>query len=289
MGVSYAEVIGDPIAHSKSPLIHSFWFGKLNLEREYRPIRVTLEELPTYLENRRSDPEWRGCNVTRPHKQVARATVEHLEALAERSGAVNTIIPYFKSSLKGINTDAIAVSELLRRVRGVGTANTATYVQIIGAGGAARAAVIGALDAGFQDFDFFNRTVDKAKDLARWLSLPPDAYAAPLEALGSSRVEDEDPADQRYSHVIVNASVLGMEGEPEVPVDLTGYYPDTVVLDMAYRRGETKLVRQARQLGLRTIDGFDMLIEQAARAFPNFFEAAAPREHDAELRELLTS
>jgi shikimate dehydrogenase len=80
-----------------------------------------------------------------------------------------------------------------------------------------------------------------------------------------------------------------MRGRPEVPIDLSTYYPDTIVFDMVYDPLETGLLRQARQLGMRTIDGLDMLIEQASNGFRCFFGADAPRQHDAELRALLTA
>jgi shikimate dehydrogenase len=123
--------------------------------------------------------------------------------------------------------------------------------------------------------------------MARLLGLAPEAYGHPLEALGPIRNPDDGAGDQRYSHILINATSMGMQGTPEVPIDLSAYYSDTVVFDMVTHPAETGLVGQARRLGLRTIDGLQMLVAQAAFAFERFFGVAPPRESDGELRELL--
>lgn len=290
MARPYAEVIGDPIAHSRSPLIHRFWLAKLGLDGDYLARRVTEEELPDYLSSSADDPDWRGCNVTAPLKVSALPFMGSLTGLAEKCGAVNTITPDRTATRQGHNTDALAVARLLR---GFGQMSypgrVATYVQIIGAGGAARAAVIGATEAGHYDFDFFNRTLAGAQMLAIWLGLNPEVYAATLDRFGPIRNPEDGPGDQRYSHVVINATGMGTNGRPAVPIDLSSYYPDTIVLDFAYGQEETKLVREARRLRLRVADGLEILVEQASAAFELFFGARAPREHDRELRELLTS
>lgn len=289
MGVPYAEVIGDPVAHSKSPLIHKFWLEKLGLEGEYRARQVKADELHLYFAERRGDAGWRGCNVTLPHKVAVVPFMARLSQTAEKSRAVNTILPGTDGNREGHNTDALAIATLLQGFgRQPYPAHVATYVQVIGAGGAARAAITGAVEAGYGDFDFFNRTLDGAKMLAALLDLNPEAFAAPLDGLGPIRNPDDGPDDQRYSHVIVNASSMGMDGKPDVPIDLAIYYPDTIVIDLAYGSQETGLVRQARSAGLRVADGLHVLVEQAALAFELFYGASPPRDHDAKLRELLT-
>ncbi|HEX8240578.1 MAG TPA: shikimate dehydrogenase [Allosphingosinicella sp.] len=289
MGVPYAEVIGDPIEHSKSPLIHKFWLEKLGLEGDYRRSLVKPDELAGYLASRREDPHWRGCNVTMPHKEAVLPLVGELDPKAAKVGAVNTVVPPKAQGPEGFNTDARAIADMLSNAaRPSYPAHVATYVQIIGAGGAARAAVIGAVEAGYVDFDFFNRTVERAQTMARWLSLSPNGYAHPLEGLGPIRNLDDGPTDQRYSHIVVNATSMGMLGNPEVPIRLRDYYPDTIVIDMAYGPNPTKLVRDGRALGLRVFDGLEVLTAQAAHAFRLFFGSDAPREHDSKLRELLT-
>ena len=289
MGVPYAEVIGDPIAHSKSPLIHKFWLRKLGIDGDYRAVRVEPGRLHDHLFERRRDPDWRGCNVTAPLKEAVMPFLAWLSPTAEKCVAANTIVPAGQPQLRGHNTDALAVTRLLGSRKTHAYPNqVATYVQIIGGGGAARAATIGAAAAHYCDFEFYNRTLSKAQALAVWFSLAPDGYASTLEGLGPIRNPGDGPEDQRYSHVVINASSLGTDGRPDVPIELAEYYPDTIVLDMAYGPTETRLVRRARELGLRTIDGFDMLVEQAADAFELFFGQPPPRLFDPELRELLT-
>lgn len=288
MGVPYAEVIGDPIAHSKSPAIHKFWLGKLGLEGDYRAVRVAEDDLPAYFAGRRDDPAWRGCNVTMPLKLAVVPFMARLDRSAEKCGAVNTVALEPDGRRKGHNTDMPAVAGLLE---GFGRRpypnQVATYVQIVGAGAAARAASLAAVEAGYYDFDFFNRSIERAEAMAEWFGLNPDMHAAPLERLGPIRNPDDGPDDQRYSHVVVNATSLGMEGQPDMAIDLSRYYPDTIVIDLPYGPRETALARQARRLGLRVADGLDVLIGQAALAFALFFGVAAPRGHDSDLRNLL--
>jgi shikimate dehydrogenase len=288
--VPYAEVIGDPIAHSKSPLIHEFWLGKLGLEGEYRKTSVASTGLGAFLSARLADPQWRGCNVTMPHKQSVLRFVASLADEAAQAGAANLLVREENVGIRGFNTDVTAVATLLRDVPAPRYPNhVSTYVQIIGAGGAARAAAVGASLAGHSDLDFFNRTVAKAEELARWIGMPPDGHAAPLEALAPIRNQGDGPEEQRYSHILINASSMGMTGNPPVPVDLRRYYPDTVLVEMVYSPLETPLLRQAKARGFRVIDGLQVLVEQAAAAFNQLFGAEAPRQHDAELRELLTA
>jgi shikimate dehydrogenase len=288
MGVPYAELIGDPVAHSKSPAIHRFWLEKLGIEGDYRAAQVTDRDMPDYFVGARADPDWRGCNVTMPLKQAVFPFMDRLDRSAEKCGAVNTVIREPDGSRTGHNTDMPAVAKLLGGFERRPYRNkVATYVQIIGAGGAARAATMGALQAGYGDFDFFNRSIEGAKAMALWYGLDPAGFAAPLDWIAPSRNPHDGPDDQRYSQVIVNATSLGMEGKPDVAIDLSRYYPDTIVIDLAYGPRETALVRQARALGLRVADGLDVLIEQAALAFFLFFGAPPPRERDPELRDLL--
>jgi shikimate dehydrogenase len=289
MGVPYAEVIGDPIAHSKSPLIHNFWLKRLGIQGEYRAECVKTDALHEYLFARRGDPQWRGCNVTMPHKAAVLPFLAYLADSAEKSRAANVVIPAGGRTLKGHNTDVAAIAELLGKLPRFKYSNyVATYVQVIGAGGAARAAAIGAGAAGYGDFDFFNRSLAGAQAMASWFGLDPDAYACTIDGLGPIRNPDDGSNDQRYSHIIINATSLGMLGNGELEADLSRYYPDTVVVDLPYKPGGTRLVKAARELGLRTIDGLQVLVAQAAHAFQLFFGQAPPRQHDEELRELVT-
>ena len=288
-GVPYAEVIGDPIAHSKSPLIHGFWLQKLDLEADYRATRVVEAELAAYLHARRRDPNWRGCNVTMPLKQAVVSYAAKVSRDVESIGAANCLVPDSDTSLSAFNFDVDGVANPLLRLAKANYSNhVATYVYLIGSGGAARAAGLGASRAGYFDFDIFARNREQALILAGMLGTP-FGEAQSLEALGPIGNASDGPEAQRYSHVIINATPMGMRGKEDVPVDLSAFYPDTIVFDMVYDPLETGLLRQARERGMRTIDGLTMLVEQAALSFARFFGVPAPREFDAELCKLLVA
>lgn len=285
--MTYAEVIGDPIAHSRSPAIHGFWLRALGIDADYRATHVTPAGLADHLATRRNDPQWRGCNVTMPHKEAVIPFLQHLDPLAARLNAVNTIIRRPDGTLAGFNTDVAGVAEPLKQ-HAVGgyPHHVATYVQIIGAGGAARAAVLGAQAAGYTHFDIFNRSPARADALAD-LAGAPYGTGNPLTALGPIRNPRDGTSQQRYSHILINATSMGMHGNTPVSVDLATYFPDTLVFDMVYAPLETPLLAQARAHGLRTIDGLEMLVGQAAQAFQHFFGATPPRALDNQLRHLL--
>ena len=288
MGRPYAEVIGDPVAHSKSPAIHNFWLAKLGIDAEYRPCRVRPDELADYFARRRGDAEWRGCNVTMPHKQAVMTHLASLDPLAMQVGAVNTILPGVEGRFTGSNTDIVGVAEPLRaQTKSEYPGHVATYAFIVGAGGAAAAAAVGYAEAGYYELDiyFFNRTVSRARELA--LKFPGvEGFGMPLEDFGGTNLSQN--GEQAYSAVIFNASPLGMTGKPPLSVSLETFHKDTIVFEMVYSPLETILLKEARQRGMRVIDGLEMLVAQAAAAFEKFFSQPAPREHDAELRALLT-
>ena len=289
MGKPYAEVIGDPIAHSKSPLIHNFWLGKLGIDAEYRACHVRPDELADYFTRRRGDAEWRGCNVTMPHKQAVIPFMTNLDSLAMQVGAVNTIVPSKHGEMVGHNTDVAGVADPLRgQPKSTYPEYVATYAYIIGAGGAAAAAAVGYVEAGYHSLDiyFFNRTVDKARKLAN--KFPGvEWFGSSLADFGGGNLPDS--GHQAYSAVVINASPLGMVGKPPLDVSLDSFHQDTIVFDMVYSPVDTPLLKEARQRGMQTIDGLEMLVAQASAAFERFFGQPAPREHDAELRALLTA
>jgi shikimate dehydrogenase len=277
--VPYAEVIGDPIAHSKSPLIHGFWLEKLGLNRRYGVCRVSRTELPDYLAERRSDPVWCGCNVTMPLKTAAAALVDELSPEAQAIGAINCVVRAGMEGgqLVGNNTDGRGVQECLAPFR-----HSGTRVHLLGSGGAAAAAAHAILQQPGTVLLSYARTRERA--LAFRGRVDPDQAEHLCHALDElSFGGTEDPSRD----IFINATPLGMRGHAPLPVDLSSLPPGSVVFDMVYDPVETDLLRQARERGLKTIDGLSMLIGQAAAAFALFFREAAPRGHDAELRRLL--
>ncbi len=283
----YAEVIGDPIAQSKSPDIHGFWLGTLGISAEYRRAHVPPGELDAYFAHRRNDPRWRGCNITMPHKMSALSFADDSDRSAANAKAANVMVAAGDGKLHAYNSDIEGVAEPLRHTRiAPYPGRVAVYAQIVGAGGAARAAVLGIREAkAASDVDIFVRDPQKAQPFAAWANTP-SGRAQPIADLGP--VGGVGDAEQRHSHILINATSLGMAGNPPLAVDLSRYHSDTIIFDMVYDPLETPLLRQARQCGFRTIDGLDMLVAQAARGFSLFFGVEAPREHDAELRKLLT-
>ena len=265
----YAEVIGDPIAHSKSPGIHGFWLEALGIDAEYRKTRVLPEELGAYFASRRADPAWRGCNITIPHKQAALEHVEDRGGIRDSIGAINTVIRAEDGALVGTNTDAGGFYAPI-----AGMALEGAHAVVIGAGGAARAILFALARVGIDRVTILNRNVLKAAALLSHFGIKGDALplGAPLPAAA----------------LLVNASALGMTGQPPLELDLSPLPEDAVVYDAVYAPLETELLAQAHARGLDTVDGLEMLIGQAALAFELFFGAEPPRDRDDELRDLLT-
>jgi shikimate dehydrogenase len=271
----YAEVIGDPIAHSKSPLIHKFWLSKLGFEGDYRATRVAADGLEAYFRERRTQGDWRGCNVTVPHKQAVIASLDRLSERAREVGAVNTVVAD-NGALAGDNSDVGGILDALSPVA------RPARVCLIGSGGAALAAL-----AAFRLLS------------VSFLSLNVRDHAKGERLLAASRLDGRvGPIDDREgllgADLIVNATTLGMTGQSSMPDEVLRHVgaianPGAAVFDMVYSPLETALLAAARRRGLVAIDGLEMLVGQAALAFGQFFGREAPRAHDAELRALLTS
>jgi shikimate dehydrogenase len=278
MGVPYAEVIGDPIAHSKSPLIHKFWLEKLGIEGDYRATRVTVAELPEYVASRRADPNWRGCNVTMPLKQGATGQVDEMDTRSAQIGALN-VIHRSRGRMTGANTDVLGILDVLPTA--YFRSDALPEVCIIGAGGAARA-LLAACKERLVSLVFFNvRNPEKAWPLLReW-------------EFGGSVGPLDDAHNLQTPHIVANATPLGMRGQPKMPATVLQLIEEVswdqlVIFDMVYDPVETELLATARRRGLRTVDGLALLIAQADHAFRIFFDRVPPREYDVELRELLT-
>lgn len=266
--IPYAEVIGDPIAHSKSPLIHGFWLDKLGIEADYQRCHVTPDALAGYFAERRDDPAWRGCNITIPHKQAALEFVEDRGGLRETIGAINTVFRDGDGALVGTNTDA---GGFIAPIADVDLAGA--FVVVIGSGGAARAILFALAQVGAGPVTLLARNPLKGAALLSHFGLKGEVK--PLDA-------PLPPAA-----LLVNASALGMAGQPPLDLDLTPLPDEAIVYDVVYAPLETPLLQAAEARGLETVDGLDMLVGQAALAFEILFGKAPPREHDDELRALL--
>ena len=270
----YAEVIGDPIAHSKSPLIHNFWLNRLGIDADYRFSHVAADGLAAYFAQKRDDVGWRGCNVTIPHKVSVSVFADIIDERADAIGASNCLWRDTAGHLVATNTDVDGVKTAIGPLDLVDA-----DVCVLGAGGAARAAFHALIGTGCS-LHVLARDPEKAVSVS---SAAGYTGKGVLLKPGSNAL--------RNARLLINATQLGMTGQAPMPsyvlTDLADMAPSAMVFDMVYAPIETELLRAARHCGLATVDGLDMLIAQAASAFALFFGQPAPRQHDAELRRRL--
>ncbi len=267
----FAEVIGDPISHSKSPIIHQFWLQSLGLTADYRAHHVAPDQLAGYIDQRRDDQDWRGCNVTLPHKIAVLDHVDDPGNVRTSIGAANTIFRDDTGQLIATNTDAAGFYAPLAEEPLEGASAI-----VIGAGGAARAVLFALSQAKVKEVTLMARSPLKGAALLAHFGLKGKVIAMDAKL---------PPVD-----LLVNTSPLGMIGQDPLAIDLSPL-PNgpggALVYDIVYNPLHTALLQQADQLGMNTLDGLDMLIGQAAVAFELFFGAPPPRERDDDLRERL--
>ncbi len=266
---AYAEVIGDPISHSKSPVIHGFWLEKLGIVAQYKATHVLPNALGDYFTQRCEDAEWRGCNITIPHKIAALDHVSDPGDVRSSIGAINTVFRGRDGDLIGTNTDAGGFYLPIADIEWAG----ATAI-VIGSGGAARAVLFALAQADIGDVVLLARNGLKAAGLLAQFGLKGKVM----------------PLDTRLpkAQLLVNTSPLGMTAQPPLDIDLSPLPEDALVYDIVYAPLETALLKQARARDLDTVDGLDMLIGQAALAFELFFGQPPPADCEDELRERLT-
>ena len=266
-----ACVIGWPIAHSRSPLIHGYWLKKYGIDGSYAKRPVRPEEVPAFLRGMRAEG-LSGCNVTIPHKEAAYAAASETMPAARAVGAANTL--WFEGDrLVADNTDSAGFMNHLRAsVPGFDARQRA--VRVLGAGGAARAIVHAFLDAGAPEIRIFNRTRERADSVARH-------FGARVAAGDWGARADRS----RGAGVLVNATSLGMVHGAPLDMDLGGLDEGCIVADLVYVPLVTPLLAAARRRGLPTVDGLGMLLHQATPGFHKWF-GVDPEVTD-ELRALL--
>lgn len=251
-----AFVIGHPIAHSRSPLIHGFWLKQHGLEGSYEKIDVAPEALPVFLESM-AEAGFVGGNVTVPHKTAAMDLADEIDAAGRAVGAVNTVW-LEDGRLMATNTDVLGFLGSLD-AEAPGWDREPGRVVVLGAGGAARAVVYGLMGRGFC-VDIVNRSRDKAEELAQTFgpSVRPHGFADLGRLLGES-------------DLLVNTTSLGMLGMAPLDLDLARLRPGALVCDIVYVPLETDLLRNARQAGHPTVGGLGMLLHQAVQGFERWF------------------
>ena len=251
-----AFVVGHPIGHSRSPLIHGHWLAAHGIAGSYERLDVAPADFPAFLRGL-PDSGYAGGNVTVPHKEAARALVDRLSPRAERIGAVNTLV-VGPDGITGDNTDAPGFIAHLDDTLGPDwpTRGPAT---VLGAGGAARAVVVGLAERGVSRIRVANRTGTRAAAVA---SLVPGAEPIAWEDL---------PAVLPDTGLLVNTTSLGMAGQPPLPLALDGLPDHAAVADIVYAPLETTLLADARARGLAAVDGLGMLLHQAVPGFSAWF------------------
>ena len=251
-GTRLLGVLGFPVGHSLSPRVHNAALGALDLDCRYLPFeaRTMAEFLPLLSELR-----LRGLSVTLPHKETILPHLDALDDSARRIGAVNTVVKIW-NRLEGFNTDAEAAVAPLRSRRTLRGAHAA----VLGAGGAARALVHGLMQEGAR-VTLFNRTPERARDLARSLG----ARSLPWSRLRGFGAD-----------LLVNATSVGMAPDIDRTPVPGSWIASPLVYDIIYNPPETRLLREARTRGLEVIGGLEMFVAQAAAQFDLFTGRAAP-------------
>lgn len=249
-----AGVVGWPVSHSLSPLMHNYWLERYKINAEYKAYPVEPESLPEFIENLHKDKDFAGVNLTIPHKEKVMALLDEVDDLAKVIGAVNTVIND-NGKLRGTNTDAYGFAENIRpHIKGTKKAI------IFGAGGAARAVSKALLDLEFSNIIITNRTLAKADNISQ-------QFDNKLEVVSW----EECNAFFTDADLLVNTTSLGMTGKESLDVDLSLLPKTALVTDIVYNPLITTLLKQARERGNPTVDGLGMLIHQGAEAFKEWF------------------
>jgi shikimate dehydrogenase len=253
-----AGVMGFPVMHSRSPALHNHWLARYGLAGTYVPLAIPKERLRDAL---RALPAlgFSGCNLTIPHKQAALELVDMIDPLARRIGAVNCVVVASDGSLAGYNHDAFGYIESIREAHPTWRADAGPIV-VIGAGGGARAVLVGLIEQGAREIRLINRTAARAQKLAGELGRAVTALA------WERRGEALDGAA-----MLVNTTSQGMVGEPRLDLALDCLPVSALVSDIIYIPRETQLLAAARRRGNPTVNGLGMLLHQARPAFHAWF------------------
>jgi shikimate dehydrogenase len=262
-----AFVLGWPVAHSRSPLIHRFWLKRYGLAGDYRREAVSPEAVGAFFGSF-AERGYVGGNVTIPHKEAAFRACRELTPVARRLGAANTL--WLQSeTLCGDNTDAYGfAANLDERAPGWRDGSTAL---VIGAGGSARAVVHAIDEAGFESIVILNRTAARAEALAQHFGA--GVHAGGLDAL---------PKWLAAADLVVNATSAEMAGHGYLELDWGLTRVGTIATDLVYVPLVTPFLQAAGKRGLTTVDGLGMLLHQAVPGFERWFGVRP--EVDAELR-----
>ena len=253
-----AGLLGWPVAHSRSPTLHNHWLAQYGIAGRYVLFPVPPEKLVAALQGLAA-LGLRGCNVTTPHKQAVMPLIDVVDPLAQRIGAVNTIVVQPDGSLRGFNNDGNGFVQSVRDA--VPEWQPASGpITVLGAGGAARAVVASLAAQGAREIRVVNRTLERAQRMA-------DEYGPPVSAIAWEQREDvlSDIA------LLANCTNQGMAGKPPLEIALDRLHPKAIVGDLIYTPPVTPLLAAAAARGNRTVNGLGLLLNQARPAFHAWF------------------
>lgn len=265
-------VIGYPIHHSKSPIIHQYWFDKYNIDGGYQPIEIKLEDLEEKIKDL-VDQGYTGFNVTVPHKENIFKICDEIDDTAKKIGAVNTVVIKNKK-LYGTNTDAFGFIQNIKTFQPVDFKDKKSMV--LGAGGASRAVLYGLLEEGVDKILLTNRTREKAEK---------------LKQLSPKKIKIIDWGKKEKflneTDLLVNTTSLGMTGQKKLEIDLENLNKEALVTDIVYSPLITDLLETAQSRGNEIVTGIGMLLHQARPAFQAWTGVMPEVTKDLEQKVLL--
>lgn len=247
-------VIGHPIAHSKSPLIHNHWIAEHHLNGTYDAIDIAPHDLKTGIQNL-IDQGYKGFNVTVPHKVAIMALCSDIDTLAQKIGAVNTVI-IKDGKLYGSNSDAYGFIQNIKEKAQDNWSFQDKNALVLGAGGAANAIIYALLMENVRTITITNRTREKAESLRHFA---PDKITVIDWEKRNTACQDKD--------LIINTTALGMDGKAPLDIDISKAHQHALVTDIVYAPLYTDLLKQAQTKGLHTVTGIGMLLHQARPGF----------------------
>ncbi|MCQ2002299.1 shikimate dehydrogenase [Rhizobium sp. NRK18] len=268
-----AFVTGYPVRHSRSPIIHGYWLKIFGIDGSYSAKEVAPDDFADFIQAQKDGrSDYVGGNVTIPHKESAYALADRPDELAKELGAANTLW-LEEGRLCATNTDGYGFTANLD-ARAPGWDSSGARAVIAGAGGASRAVIQSVRDRGFSEVHVVNRTEARARELA-------DRFGSRVHG----HAWDALPEVLSGASLFVNTTSLGMDGGEAPDIDFGKMADGAVVTDIVYIPLETPLLKQARQQGLKTVDGLGMLLHQAVPGFEKWF-GRRPEVTD-ELRNLV--
>ncbi|MDP1599941.1 shikimate dehydrogenase [Phenylobacterium sp.] len=260
-----AGVVGRPISHSMSPILHNAWLAAAGMDGVYVPFSVQPGRFTAFVDSLRGGTV-SGLNVTLPFKGEALALADEATFRARTADAANVLVFREDGTILADNTDGLGMLRAFAE-QAPGFDPKAGPVVILGAGGGSRGAAAAFVEAGCRDVRIVNRTLTKAQDIAE-----------PLGAAAFALNEAAKAFDGAVA--VVNATSAGLSGSPALDLPLEATPPSAVIMDMVYKPLKTPLLAQAEGLGRQTVDGLAMLIGQAVPSFEAFYGQTPPESVD---------